>query len=231
MDQMAEAACVAYRRLVFETPGFMDYWKAATPIEEIKNLTIGSRPVARKGGIDSVTQIRAIPWVFSWMQSRFNLPGWYGFGSGLAAIRASRPDGLAFLREMYASWSFFRMLLETAELSLMKADMSVASMYSALVLDQDLARRIFSDVQVEYQNTVQAVLEVKGQTALMENEPVIQRSVLRRNPYVDPLNYLQVEMLCRLRALPDPNGEEAQAIREVIVLTINGIAAGLRNTG
>ncbi len=231
MSVMADAAQLAYRQLVYETPGFMDYWKAATPIEEIKNLTIGSRPVSRKAGIDHVTQIRAIPWVFSWMQSRFNLPGWYGFGSGLAAIQNSRPDGLAFLRELYQSWSFFRTLLETAELSLMKADMSVAALYSALVPDQDLARRIFLVIQGEYERSVQAVLDVKNQKALMENEPVIQLSVLRRNPYVDPLNYLQVEMLCRLRALPDLEGEEAQALREVIVLTINGIAAGLRNTG
>ena len=231
MDCMAEAARLAYRRLVFETPGFLDYWQAATPIEEIKNLTIGSRPAARQGGIDSVAQIRAIPWVFSWMQSRFNLPGWYGLGTGLATLRDSRPDGLDFLRELYASWSFFRMLLETAELSLMKADMSVAALYSALVPDQALAQRIFSDIQGEYQRTVQVVLEIKQQRELMDSDPVIQRSVLRRNPYVDPLNYIQVEMLCRLRALPDPYGVEAQALREVIVLTINGIAAGLRNTG
>ncbi len=228
---MAKKASVVYRQLVFDTPGFMDYWKAATPIEEIKNLTIGSRPVSRKGGIDNVTQIRAIPWVFSWMQSRFNLPGWYGLGSGLSSFQASRADGMKFLREMYAAWSFFRMLIETAELSLMKADMSVAALYSALAPDQDIARRIFSDIQAEYRLTVQMVLDVKGQISLLENEPVIQHSILRRNPYVDPLNYIQVEMLCRLRALPDPFGEEAQALREVIVLTINGIAAGLRNTG
>jgi len=123
------------------------------------------------------------------------------------------------------------MLIETAELSLMKADMSVAALYSALVPDQDMARQIFSDIQMEHQRTMQAVLDVKRQKSLLEHEPVIQRSILRRNPYVDPLNYIQVEMLCRLRALPEPYGEEAQVLREVIVLTINGIAAGLRNTG
>ncbi len=231
MRAMASTAQDTYRRLVYETPGFMDYWKAATPLEEIKNLRIGSRPASRQPGVEQVTQIRAIPWVFSWMQSRFNLPGWYGLGSGLDAILSTRPDGLSFLREVHASWSFFRTLLETAELSLMKADMHIAALYSQLVPDQALAERIFSTIQAEYQRTVQAVLAVKGQAALMEADPVIQHSVQLRNPYVDPLNYLQVEMLRRLRALPDPDGEQAQALREVIVLTINGIAAGLRNTG
>jgi phosphoenolpyruvate carboxylase len=231
METMASAARRAYRGLVYETPGFMDYWKAATPIEEIKHLHIGSRPASRKAGVEHVTQIRAIPWVFSWMQSRFNLPGWYGLGSGLQAILASEADCQGFLGEMYASWAFFRMLLETAELSLMKADMEIAALYNGLVPDQALAGRIFGLIQAEYERTAAAVLAIKSQARLMDGEPVLRRSVLQRNPYVDPLNYLQVEMLRRLRALPDPNGAEAQAVREVIVLTINGIAAGLRNTG
>ena len=231
MESMAAAAQGAYRRLVYATPGFMEYWRAATPLEEIKNLHIGSRPASRKSGTEQVTQIRAIPWVFSWMQSRFNLPGWYGLGSGLESIQAGRSDGLDFLREMYASWSFFRMLLESAELSLMKADMHIAALYSALVPDQVLAERIFSDIQAEYERTVHWVLAIQGQHELMQSEAVIQRSTLLRNPYEDPLNYIQVEMLRRLRALPDLDSDEAQAYREVIVLTINGIAAGLRNTG
>ena len=231
IQAMSAAAQAAYRGLVYATPGFMEYWRYATPLEEIKNLRIGSRPASRKAGGEQVTQIRAIPWVFSWMQSRFNLPGWYGLGSGLESIKASRPDGLDFLREMHSSWSFFRMLLETAELSLVKADMQIAGLYSALVPDRQLAGSIFAQIQAEYERTVRWVLAIQGQQELMEEEPVIHRTTQLRNPYVDPLNFIQVEMLRRLRALPDPEGEEAQAYREIIVLTINGIAAGLRNTG
>ena len=231
MDSLSNVALKVYRGLVYETPGFMDYWRAATPIEEIKFLHIGSRPASRKPGSEQVTQIRAIPWVFSWMQSRCNLPGWYGLGSGLEEILNGRPDGLAFLRQMHASWSFFRVLLESAELSLMKADMQIAGLYSDLVPDQALARQIFGLVQDEYTRTVRALLLIKQQSELMQDEPVIQRAIRLRNPYVDPLNYLQVDLLRRLRALPDPDGDEGRKLREIIVLTINGIAAGLRNTG
>jgi len=231
MNRMAATAQATYHHLVYETPGFMDYWNDATPIDPIKNLRIGSRPASRKPGSEQVGQIRAIPWVFSWMQSRFNLPGWYGLGSGLETILDGEQGGLAFLREMHASWSFFRILLETAELSLMKADMQIARLYSELVTDRELGEKFFGIIEAEYQRTVRAVLVIKNQQQLMESEPVIQRSVQLRNPYVDPLNHLQVEMLRRLRALADANGAEAQALREVIELTINGIAAGLRNTG
>jgi phosphoenolpyruvate carboxylase len=182
-----------------------------------------------------VTQIRAIPWVFSWMQSRCNLPGWYGLGSGLEAVldreREGQSGGLGLLQEMHAGWAFFHMLLETAELSLLKADMGIARMYAGLVQDRALAERIFADIQAEYDRTVQSVLKVKGQARLMEDEPVIERSVHLRNPYVDPLNFLQVDLLRRLRRLDDPEGEEARSLREAIMVTINGIAAGLRNTG
>jgi phosphoenolpyruvate carboxylase len=231
MDQMAEVAKAKYRRLVYETPGFMDYWNWATPIQHIKNLRIGSRPSSRKPGIEQVDQIRAIPWVFSWMQSRFNLPGWYGLGSGLEAFIGGNPDNLNLLRELHSSWAFFRMLLESAELSLMKADMKIAGTYSALAPDQKMAETFFEDIQAEYHRTVNAVLAIKEQQSLMENDPTIQRSILLRNPYVDPLNYLQVDMLRRLRTMPDQDSPDAAAMKEVIMLTINGIAAGLRNTG
>jgi phosphoenolpyruvate carboxylase len=231
MNAMASAARGAYRDLVYETPGFMEYWRWATPLEEIKHLHIGSRPASRKPGTEQVTHIRAIPWVFSWMQSRFNLPGWYGLGTGLEAVQTSRPDGLLFLQEMHARWSLLRTLLESAELSLMKADMQIAALYSSLVPDQELARRIFATIQAEYQRTVRLLLLVKGQDQLLQDEPVIRRAIQVRNPYVDPLNYLQVEMLRRLRGLPDSDSAQAQHLRQVIVLTISGIAAGLRNTG
>jgi phosphoenolpyruvate carboxylase len=230
-EQMSEAARAAYRKLVFETEDFIDYWQAATPIQEIKTMRIGSRPASRKPGAEEVTKIRAIPWVFSWMQTRCNLPGWFGLGSGLSALQDESPEGLNLLRQMYAEWPWFRTLLENAELSLCKADMEIAAMYDSLVPDRILAERIFGAIQEEYALSAKMVLEIKEQRELMEKEPVIQRSVKLRNPYVDPLNFLQVELLRRSRAVEDADSEEARALGEAIVLTINGIAAGLRNTG
>lgn len=231
MSKMAAAAMDSYRRLVYETPGFIEYWQAATPIEEIKNMRIGSRPAARKPGAEQVAKIRAIPWVFSWMQSRYNLPGWFGVGTGLNQVLEGQEDGLELLRALNESWPFFRVILENVELSLSKADMQIAKIYDRLVMNRPLAERIFGIIQDEYLLTVKAVLAIKGQSQLMENEQVLQRSIKMRNPYVDPLNYIQVELLKRLRTLPDADGEEAARLQEVIVLTINGIAAGLRNTG
>ncbi len=230
MDIMAVAAMESYRSLVYGTHGFMDFWQLATPLDEIKRLQIGSRPAARWGGGASVLKIRAIPWVFSWMQSRFNLPGWYGLGTGLRACLA-RPIPLGRLQEMYASWPFFSALLDNTEMSLLKADMGIAALYAGLVPQRDFADPIFAMILDEYQRTCDAVLEISGHNELMEAEPVIQRSVHLRNPYVDPLNYIQVETLRRLRALPDLDGPQAELLRDVIVLTINGIASGLRNTG
>ncbi len=226
MDAMSEVARDAYRALVYrETPGFVDFWRAATPLDEIARLSIGSRPSSRAGGDAPITRIRAIPWVFSWMQARFNLPSWYGLGTALSGQPRER------LQEMYAGWQFFRALLDNTEMSLLKADMGIAALYSALVPDHALAEQVFQRIRCEYELACETVLRVTRHTELMEEDPVIQHSVVLRNPYVDPLNYIQVEMLRRLRALPDPNDAEADALREVIAVTINGIAAGLRNTG
>ena len=225
METMAAAARDAYLGLVERTPGFLDYWRAATPIEEISRLRLGSRPAARGHGTLTRRDVRAIPWVFSWMQSRFNLPGWYGLGSGLGTVDAGR------LREMYGGWPFFCALLDNAEMSLLKADLGIAALYSDLVPDRRLAAAVSAAVEAEYARTRDAILDAAGHAELMDGDPVIQRSVQLRNPYVDPLNYLQVEMLRRLRSLEDPDGPEAERYREVVVLTINGIAAGLRNTG
>lgn len=230
MTTMSARARAEYRALVYEMPGFIDFWQAATPIEEISDLSIGSRPTFRRGSNLQITRIRAIPWVFSWMQSRFNLPSWYGLGAALAHER-SNPEHASMLQEMYAEWPFFRALLDNAEMSLLKADMGIAALYSDLVPDRDLADEIFARIRVEYDRGQQAVLAITGHSALMDSDPVIQHSVELRNPYVDPLNYIQVEMLRRLRSLPDPNSAEAGQLREVINITINGIAAGLRNTG
>ncbi|MDW8327405.1 MAG: phosphoenolpyruvate carboxylase [Anaerolineales bacterium] len=227
LDRMAAVAWREYRALVYETPGFVEFWRAATPVDEISRLRIGSRPTARRAGELQVTNVRAIPWVFSWMQSRFNLPSWYGLGAALQ----SQISDLQSLQAMYAGWPFFRALIDNAEMSLMKADMEIAAHYTALVPDRALAKALFRRIRAEFERTRDAVLAINGQPELLAGNPIIRRSILRRNPYVDPLNFIQVEMLRRLRALPDPECAEAEALREVIVLTINGIAAGLRNTG
>lgn len=224
LESMSAAALASYRTLIHDTPGFIEFWQHATPLEEIKRLHIGSRPAARAGAA-ALSQIRAIPWVFSWMQSRFNLPGWYGLGAGLAAI-----NDPALLQAMYKNWPFFRSLLNNTEMSLLKADMDIAALYVALVPDQTLAQGLFRSITREYETTRLAVLNVSGHTELMETEPVTQNAVRLRNPYIDPLNILQVEMLTRLRRLA-PDDPQAEPIRQVIILTINGIAAGLRNTG
>jgi phosphoenolpyruvate carboxylase len=225
MDEMSAVGLRAYRELVYETPGFIQFWQQATPLDEIKRLHIGSRPAARADD-PGVTKIRAIPWVFSWMQSRFNLPGWYSLGAGLSAIS---DQGL--LREMYQSWPFFKTMLDNTEVSLLKADLDIAALYVDLVTDHELAQALFTRIKEEYERTKGAILAISGHEALMETEPVTQNAVHLRNPYIDPLNYIQVEMLRRLRALQDPESDEANDLREVIFLTINGIAAGLKNTG
>ncbi|HZJ23135.1 MAG TPA: phosphoenolpyruvate carboxylase [Anaerolineales bacterium] len=225
MDSMSATAYKAYRSLVYETPAFIDFWQAATPLDEIKRLHIGSRPAARAPSSE-VSRIRAIPWVFSWMQSRFNLPGWFGLGSALASITDS-----AIVKDMYQGWAFFKSMLDNTEMSLLKADMDIAALYMELVPDKAMATKIFGQIKEEYQRTNDAVLSISGHNNLLDAEPITQHAVQLRNPYVDPLNYIQVEMLSRLRALPDPESAEAQSLREVVGLTINGIAAGLRNTG
>ncbi|HET7143875.1 MAG TPA: phosphoenolpyruvate carboxylase, partial [Anaerolineales bacterium] len=225
MDSMSATAQKVYRLLVYETPGFIDFWQAATPLDEIKRLHIGSRPAARTQSSE-VTKIRAIPWVFSWMQSRFNLPGWYGLGASLISVKDKQ-----LLREMYNGWSFFKSMLDNTEMSLIKADMDIASLYVELVPDKKMAAKIFETILAEYNRTRDIVLSISGHASLLDAEPITQMAVQLRNPYVDPLNYIQVEMLKRIRALSDSEGAKAQSVREVIGLTINGIAAGLRNTG
>ena len=225
MDAMSATAQHAYRGLVYETPGFIDFWQAATPLDEIKRLHFGSRPAARSQSSE-VTKIRAIPWVFSWMQSRFNLPGWFGLGTALGSVKE-----IGLLREMYSGWSFFKSMLDNTEMSLIKADMDIASLYVDLVPDKKMAAKIFGIIKTEYNQTHEIVLSISGHTNLLDAEPVTQTAVQLRNPYVDPLNYIQVEMLRRIRLLSDPESTQAHALREVIGLTINGIAAGLRNTG
>ncbi|MEE4195070.1 MAG: phosphoenolpyruvate carboxylase [Anaerolineae bacterium] len=227
MERMSREAYRKYRSLIYQTPGFHTFWQFATPIEFLSELHIGSRPARRQTSGGEVLKIRAIPWVFSWMQSRFNLPGWFGLGSALI----NSDLGLDLLVQMYAGWSFFRALLDNTEMSLLKADMEIARLYVHLVPDQELADRIFRLIQAEYMLTREMILKISGHTELLDADPVIQNSVKLRNPYIDPLNYIQLEMLKRLREQEDYDSQEAEKLKEVLLVTINGIAAGLRNTG
>jgi phosphoenolpyruvate carboxylase len=229
METMSAAGWTAYKALVHDDPEFLQFWREATPIDEIGNLKLGSRPTYRRA-MQTVEDLRAIPWVFSWMQSRFNFPGWFGLGSALDAVLSRGRGGRKLLRAMHAGWPFFRTLIDNAQLTMLKADMAIAALYASLVRDERIRRRIFALLQAEFARTQAAVLAVSGQRQLLAHEPVLWRSVQLRNPYIDPLNYIQVEMLRRVRTkkLPPRKAEEARA---VIELTINGISGGLKNTG
>jgi Phosphoenolpyruvate carboxylase len=229
MERMSAAGFAAYKRLVHDDPEFIAFWKQATPIDEISNLKLGSRPTFRRA-TQSVADLRAIPWVFSWMQSRFNFPGWYGLGSALAPVLKRGRAGRDLLRSMHAGWPFFQTLVDNAQLTLCKADMGIARLYASLVEDTRVRQKILAVLEAEFARTEEAILAVTGQRKLLANEPVLRKSVELRNPYIDPLNYLQVEMLRRLRAGGLDKHEE-EATRRVVELTINGISGGLKNTG
>jgi phosphoenolpyruvate carboxylase len=226
LEVMSKAAEQAYRGLVYLSPGFMRFWQQVTPIHEITQLRIGSRPATRQPGTHQVTKIRAIPLVFSWMQSRFNLPGWFGLGTGLAVASSNE-----VLKEMYTGWPFFRAILANAEMSLQKADLEIARLYLTLVDDQKEAESFYKIIYSEFEQTKDQILAITGNTNLLDNESDLQRSIQLRNPYIDPLNFIQVETLHRLRGLKDRTSPQADELQNVIVLTINGIASGLRNTG
>lgn len=228
MEAMSGHSTEVYRALVHD-PEFLSFWQQATPIDEISELKLGSRPSYRKEGPRTLADLRAIPWVFSWMQSRFNLPGWFGLGSALER-QAAEPEGLERLRQMYRGWMFFRLLIDNTQLTLGKADLSIARIYAGLVEDASLRERMFERIASEFQRTEKWVLAVAGQQELLGGEPVLANSIKLRNPYIDPLNHLQVDMIRRLRAGGLSPRARAEAKR-VIELTVNGIAAGLKNTG
>lgn len=230
MDELAAVSYKTYRRLIYETPELLDYWDAATPITEISQMRIGSRPSRRtaKATFDS---LRAIPWGFSWMQSRHVLPGWYGVGEALEAYGRQSPEHVRRLQEMYRQWPFFQVVIDNAQVSLAKADMGIARLYANLVEDAAVRDKIFGEIERSFGRTVSWILRVTGQRELLDNDPVLQRSVRQRNPYVDPLNFVQVALLRRLRFLPEKDSPKAQQLLHAVFLTINGIASGLKNTG
>jgi phosphoenolpyruvate carboxylase len=226
MEQLSASAYQAYRRLVYDTPGFEDYFWESTVISEIAELNIGSRPASRKQS-RSIETLRAIPWVFSWAQCRLMLPGWYGFGSAVAAwLEQHGDEGLGLLQEMHREWPFFASVLSNMEMVLAKADVAIASRYADLVGDPALRSDIFGRIRAELEATVRVLQDIMGTSALLAGNAQLSRSIRYRFPYLDPLNHIQVELLRRFRA-----GDKDERSRRGIHLTINGIAAGLRNSG
>lgn len=229
IESISQTAMKKYQDLIFRDPDFLTFFKQATPLEEISELNIGSRPSKRRNS-DSFEDLRAIPWVFSWTQSRYLLPAWYAAGTAFQAFYDNKEEHMQVLREMYQKWSFFRSLIDSLQMALAKADLLIAEEYSKMVKDPSIGKRIFKLVEEEYNLTEKLLLEITGQNEILDNVPVIQESVRLRNPYVDPLSYLQVQLLIELRKKREAGEDDAELLREVL-LTMNGIAAGLRNTG
>jgi len=226
MDRIAERGRTTYRALVYETPDFLHFFTHATPIDLLGKLTVASRPVSR-GNRGSIDDLRAIPWVFSWTQSRSNLPGWYGLGSALAEV-ADLADGANILCAMYDRWPFFRSLIDNAQISLGTASLPVTRLYADLVDDANIRESIMARIEQEFALACRWVLVASGQSRLLESAPVLRRSIALRNPYVDPIHCAQVELLRAWRA--DGSRDDDSRL-PVLLQTVNGIAAGLQNTG
>ena len=228
--ELSEASMGAYRSLVYETPGFTDYFFGATPLKELAQLNIGSRPASRKA-LEKIEDLRAIPWGFSWGQCRLTLPGWLGFGSAVAAYldkpeASERKAALALLQKMYRQWPFFRTLLSNMDMVLAKSDLALASRYAELVSDTRLRKKIFAAIEAEWHRTVDALTQITGEKNRLASNPALDRSIRHRFPYIDPLHHLQVELIRRYR-----EGKADERVQRGIHISINGIAAGLRNTG
>lgn len=225
LDGMSDTAFRFYRARIADNPDLLTYFEEATPISELEHAKIGSRP-ARRSARRGLDDLRAIPWVFGWMQSRYLVPGWFGVGHALSEFIAQDPGGLPMLRAMLRGWPLFEDMIRNVEGALAKADLTIAHLYSELVSDVALRERIRAMLDEEFHRTRAVILEVTEQTGLLDKNPVLKRSIRLRNPYVDPMSLIQVELLRRKRA-----GEESDALNYALAATINGIVAGLRNTG
>jgi phosphoenolpyruvate carboxylase len=228
--ELSGNSMAAYRALVYETPGFTEYFFSSTPIREIAELNIGSRPASRKAS-QRIEDLRAIPWGFSWGQCRLTLPGWYGFGSAVRAFVSTgtpevQKERTALLQKMYKQWPFFKTLLSNMDMVMAKSDLALASRYSELVTDARLRKKIFTAIEAEWHSTAQALATITGDKNRLANNSALQRSIRHRFPYIDPLHHLQVELVRRYRA-----GQADERVQRGIHISINGIAAGLRNTG
>ncbi len=227
MSELGETAFKAYRSLVDEE-SFFEYFTQSTPIDEISRLNIGSRP-ARRRETSSLNDLRAIPWVFSWMQSRQTVPGWYGFGSAVDAYLAvNSMTGLSVLREMYAQWPFFRAIVDFMQMSTQKADMHISKKYAGLVTRDGLREKFFRMITQEFDMTIRAILEITSQKEILDNSYTLQHSIRLRNPFIDPLSYAQVLLLRKLRR---PDSKQREALERAVLLSVNGVAHALRNTG
>jgi phosphoenolpyruvate carboxylase len=228
MEILSGSAQKAYRALVYEDEGFLSFFSDASPIGELSLFNVGSRP-ARRAQDQDVESLRAIPWVFAWTQNRFLLPSWYGAGSALGAY-ASSEGGLTLLREMYERWPFFRTLVDFMQMTLAKSDLRIAETYTSLVSDRATRDRLWRRISDEHAACVNALLEITGHKNLLDDSPVLQRSIRLRNPYVDPLSYVQVSLLRRLRSLPE-DSPDRETMLNTLLLTISGISSGMLNTG
>lgn len=226
---ISETALNKYQDLIFRDPDFLTFFKESTPLPEVGELNIGSRPSKRKNS-DRFEDLRAIPWVFAWTQSRYLLPAWYAAGTALQQYVGDDAEKLATLKTMYEQFPFFRSLIDNLQMALAKADLVIAKEYANMIKEQSIRDRIFSQIEAEYALTSNLILSITGQDEILDNVPVIQESIRLRNPYVDPLSYMQVQLLTELRDLRADDQDDQELLREVL-LTINGIAAGLRNTG
>jgi len=230
MDEISGYALEEYQRLVFKDPAFLSFFHEATPLPEIGELKIGSRPTRRKNS-RAFEDLRAIPWVFAWTQSRYLFPAWYAAGTGFARYVEKHPEGMRLLQEMFRRWPFFRSLMNNLHMALAKADLVIAREYASLASDPKEGDRIFRIIEEEYRRTRELSLAITEQKEILDHVPVIQESIRLRNPYVDPLSFIQVDLLGKLRLKEEKSEEDKEEVLEQVLLTINGIAAGLRNTG
>lgn len=226
---ISEVSRNKYQDLIFRDPDFLTYFKESTPLPEVGELNIGSRPSKRKNS-DRFEDLRAIPWVFAWTQSRNLLPAWYAAGTGLQSFYNNNEDNLKIMQHMYENFSFFTSLVDTLQMAIAKADLVIAKEYAGMGKSEETRKRIFGQIEEEFKLTSELILKITRQQEILDNVPVIQESIRLRNPYVDPLSYLQVQLLTELRSIREQGGDDPELLREVL-LTINGIAAGLRNTG
>jgi phosphoenolpyruvate carboxylase len=226
LEQMSQDAFAFYREHVADDPQMLQYFQQATPVNELEHARIGSRPSRRKQSQQlKLDDLRAIPWVFGWMQSRHGLPAWFGVGHALEQF-AAPTGGEAQLRRMFAEFPMFNVMLRNVELGMAKCDFGIARLYAGLVDDAALRERIFARLSEEFARTLRQLLRVTGQSRLLESTPVLDRSIRLRNPYVDPMSLVQVELLRRKR-----RGEDSDELNYALAATINGISAGLHNTG
>ncbi len=225
MQELSDTGYAAYRALVYEDPDFAAYFHATTPISDIAELNIGSRPASRTGS-RRIEDLRAIPWVFSWGLCRLMLPGWFGFGTAVERWLERHPGGMGVLRTMHAQWPFFRAFLSNMDMVLAKTDLAIASRYADLMQDAVVRNRIFGAIGAEHERASRHLLAITQRTALLAANPTLARSIRNRFPYLDPINHVQVELLRRLRA-----GQTDDRTKRALHLTINGLAAGLRNSG